>query len=159
MEVTLVTSFRRLDPRRSLVAAISWLVIALAACFAIGASLWVGSLARANIVQQHARRLALETDQLASDLAQAIGARRNAVAATAALASGAGAAAVFAALQRDYPQLGWIGMTDQDGRPVAGAVAGQVPQWMAAGRRGLWLGVPAEDGGALFEPLRPPGLR
>lgn len=161
LEVTLVTTFRRLDPRRSLVAGISWLVIALASCFAVAASLWVGSLARDNIVRQHARRLALETDQLASDVAQAIAARRNAVAAAAALFGrgndadpDAARRTLFAGLQRDHPELGWIGMTDPDGRVVVGAPAERPPPWFGGGRHGLWLGaIPEGVAADRFEPL------
>ena len=132
-----------LDPRRSLVAAISWLVIALAACFALAASLWVGSLARDNIVQQHARRLALETDQLGSDLGQAILARRNAISAAGAISASPQEA--FAELQRLYPQLGWIAMADASGKIVAGASA-DARVWFAPASRGLWLGdLPADD--------------
>src|SRR5258708_34334180 len=64
-----------MDPRRSLVAGIIWLMIALAASFAAAASFWAGRAAREIVVQQHVRRLALETDQLASDLGQAVSAR------------------------------------------------------------------------------------
>jgi hypothetical protein len=55
-----------IDPRHSLVARIIWLVVALAASFALAASVWVGGVAREIVVQQHLRRLALESDQLAS---------------------------------------------------------------------------------------------
>ena len=72
MAVTLVTTLEKLSPRRSLVAAISWLVIALAVCFAFAASFSVGNLARDNLVQQRARRLARATDQLGSDLAHSM---------------------------------------------------------------------------------------
>jgi len=70
---------RSLDPRHSLVAGIIWLVIALAASFAIAASVWVGGVAREIVLQQHVRRLALETDQLGSDLGQAVTARLQAL--------------------------------------------------------------------------------
>jgi signal transduction histidine kinase len=143
--------FIRFDPRRSLVAAISWLVIALAACFAIAASLWVGSLARDNIVRQHIRRLALESDQLGADLAQALAARRDAIRAAGAIVragdgpdADAAPRAVFAELQRSYPQLAWIAMTDIAGRPVAGTAAALTPAWFAPASRGVWLGVIAD---------------
>src|SRR6202000_2799588 len=78
LEVTSVM-IRDLDPRRSLVGGIIWLMVALAASFAVAASLWAGSVAREIVVQQHTRRLALETQQLASDLGQAISARLEAL--------------------------------------------------------------------------------
>ena len=48
---------RDMDPRHSLIAAIIWLVVALAASFAVAASLWAGNVARDIVVQQHVRRL------------------------------------------------------------------------------------------------------
>ena len=78
-----------LDPRHSLVAGIIWLMVALAASFAIAASVWAGSVAREIVVQQHVRRLALETQQLASDLGQAVTARIEAVRSAGALSPAA----------------------------------------------------------------------
>ncbi len=57
-----------LDPRRSLAASAMWLIIALAVTFSIAAAVWVGRIASENVLQQHVRRLSLETDQLSSDL-------------------------------------------------------------------------------------------
>src|ERR1700733_2918 len=68
-----------LDPRRSLVASAMWLIIALAVTFSISAAVWVGSIARENVLQQHIRRLSLETDQLSSELGQALSTRVDAV--------------------------------------------------------------------------------
>src|SRR3984957_21283732 len=70
---------RSLDPRRSLAAGAMWLIIGLAATFSIAAAVWVGRIARANVSEQHIRRLSLETDQLSSDLGQALAARLDAV--------------------------------------------------------------------------------
>src|SRR5258708_22538342 len=74
-----IARLRNMDPRRSLVAGIIWLMIALAASFAVAASIWAGRVAREIVVQQHVRRLALETEQLASDLGQAVSARLDAL--------------------------------------------------------------------------------
>jgi signal transduction histidine kinase len=154
LTVTFVTTLEKLDPRRSLVAAISWLVIALAACIALAASLWVGSLARENLVQQHARRLALETDQLGSDLGQAIAARRSAI--VAAGANSTSPAEAFTELLRSYPQFGWIAMADASGNIVAGTPSADTPTWVSLGAQGLWLGVASAQSGtaaAQFAPL------
>ena len=69
--------FQNFDPRRSLTAAIGWLVIALAVCFATVVSIWVGGMARTSILQQHVQQFALETDALASDMNQALRSRLN----------------------------------------------------------------------------------
>src|SRR5580700_966754 len=105
---------RNIDPRRSLVASAMWLIVALAVTFSIAAAVWVGSIARVNVLQQHIRRLALETDQLSSDLGQALSARLDAVRAvgpllraTNALGRG-GLGAVFDELVSAYPQLAWV---------------------------------------------------
>jgi hypothetical protein len=37
-----------------------WLIIALAVTFSIAAAVWVGSIARENVLQQHIRRLRLK---------------------------------------------------------------------------------------------------
>jgi signal transduction histidine kinase len=132
---------RDLDPRRSLVAGIIWLMVALAASFAIAASLWAGSVAREIVVQQHLRRLALETQQLASDLGQAISARLEALRSTGALP----ATQLFDRLTRDYPDLGWIAIADTSGAIVAGESALNLntphQDWFTQGSGGLWLGL------------------
>ena len=94
-----------IDPRHSLAAGIIWLLVALATSFAIAASLWAGNVAREIVVQQHVRRLALETDQLASDLSQAASVRLEAIHAM----EGEGSPAeVFKRLAAAYPEQGWI---------------------------------------------------
>ncbi len=143
-----------MDPRRSLVAGIVWLVIALTAAFSIAASLWVGSIARENVLQQHVRRLSLETDQRASDLSQAVSVRLDAVRAAADnLHTGdsfdvRGALRdVFERLRSAYPDLDWIGMADSAGNLVAArgglhdgdSVAGQ--DWFSQGLQGPWIGI------------------
>ena len=159
---------RDLDPRRSLVAGIIWLVVALAASFAVAASVWAGSVAREIVVQQHVRRLSLETQQLASDLGQAISARLEAMRSAGALPG----AELFAHLTRAYPDLGWIAAADAGGKVIAGenaatksAVAHQ--PWIAHGLAGLWIGVVDESAatgrtpflGDMSAPLKDPSGR
>jgi signal transduction histidine kinase len=136
-----------LDPRHSLVAGIIWLMVALAASFAVAASVWAGSVAREIVVQQHVRRLALETQQLASDLGQAVTARVEAVRSAGASAP----AAQFEQLARAYPDLGWIGVTDSSSAIVAGdrglgldGSAAKRP-WFNKGLSGLWIGIIEES--------------
>src|SRR5580700_2522842 len=101
---------RNIDPRRSLVASAMWLIIALAITFSIAAAVWVGSIARANVFEQHVRRLALETDQLSSDVGQAMAERLGAV--RAATNQRSGLEQVFDELQAAYPDLDWIAIAD-----------------------------------------------
>jgi signal transduction histidine kinase len=145
------TVLEELDPRHSLVAGIIWLMVALAASFAIAASVWAGSVAREIVVQQHARRSTLETQQVASDLGQAVSARIEAVRSAGALSP----TALFEHLTSAYPDLGWIGIADAGGAIVAGnralAAQGSAARetWFARGLSGLWIG--------LVETSPPPG--
>jgi signal transduction histidine kinase len=148
--------FKRLlgefDPRQSLIAGIIWLVVALAASFALSASLWAGRVARDIVVQQHVRRLVLETDQLGSDLGQALSAHFQAM--RAATDSGS-PAEVFQSLLAAYPNLDWIAVADRDGRVIAtgrgehgrirpGNSVGDRP-WFSAGLQAPWIGVIEES--------------
>ena len=136
------------DPRQSLVAGLIWLVIALAASFAVAASLWGGRVAREIVVQQHVRRLVLETDQLASDLGQAVSMRLAAIRA----ADGKAAPAdLFKELISAYPDLGWISVADAagvlraaNGSMQPGSSAGASP-WFQQGLKGAWIGVIEES--------------
>jgi signal transduction histidine kinase len=141
-----------IDPRRSLAAGAMWLIIGLAITFSIAAAVWVGSIARANVIEQHVRRLTLETDQLSSDLGQAVASRLGAVRAARTLlrepaAGPSGLATVFDELQSAYPDLDWIAIADAGG--VIVSATGDLPkgsmvnssQWFTAGLQGPWLGI------------------
>ena len=142
---------RRLDPRRSLYAGALWLIIALVLTFSVAASIWVGGIARRNVLEQHVRRLSLETDQLSSDLGQALTARLDAIRAAAAMADGSVGRrdtlrAVFEELSLNYPSLDWAAAADRDGvivasrgTPDVGSRVTDTP-WFSSGRSGLWLG-------------------
>jgi signal transduction histidine kinase len=135
-----------IDPRRSLAAAAMWLIIGLAITFSIAAALWVGSIARANVIEQHVRRLSLETEQLSSDLGQALASRLGAIRAARTLAPNA-LKDVFNELVSAYPDLDWIAIADADGvivstrdsLPAGTKIASR--RWFAAGLQGPWLGV------------------
>ena len=137
---------RELDPRHSLVAGIIWLVVALAASFAIAASLWAGRVAREIVVQQHVRRLVLETDQLGSDLGQAVSIRLGAM-----RAAGSGSPSdIFNRLLLAYPNLGWIAVSDNEGTVIAAnpnlpgrSVGDKVSaeRWFLQGRSAPWIGL------------------
>ncbi len=147
---------RELDPRHSLVAGLIWLVVALAASFAVAASVWAGRIAREIVVQQHVRRLVLETDQLASDLGQAVSAR---LAAIRALDGNAEPKELFKRLIAAYPDLGWISIADGSGMLLAangsmhpGNSAGS-SAWFQQGLKGPWVGVIEESRRSSAGPL------
>ena len=138
-----IAQLRNMDPRRSLVAGIIWLMIALAASFAVAASVWAGRVAREIVVQQHVRRLDLETEQLGSDLGQAVSARLDALRAA---GNSASPAEAFQRLREAYPELGWIAAADINGTVLAagedivvGGSASREP-WFSAGLQGPWIG-------------------
>jgi signal transduction histidine kinase len=151
---TLGSLLRTIDPRRSLVAGAAWLIIALTVTFSVAAAVWVGSIARESAVEQHIRRLSLETDQLGSDLGQALSARLDAVRAAGGILRAtnaenrrSGLSEVFNELVSAYPQLDWIAIADADGVVTRsnGAVQNgsnvSASPWFSAGMRAPWLGV------------------
>ena len=145
---------RSLDPRRSLAAGAMWLIIGLAAAFSIAAAVWVGRIARANVSEQHIRRLSLETDQLASDLGQALAGRLDAIRAAGHILQSAmpperrgGLREVFSELTLAYPQFDWIAVADPHGivlsarDPRLTGLDVESRDWYTAGAKGPWLGV------------------
>jgi signal transduction histidine kinase len=138
------TMAESMDPRRSLVAGLIWLVVALATSFALAASWWVGRVAREIVVQQHLRRLVLETDQLGSVLSQAIDAR---LAAVRIAGNSRPLARAFEYLMTAYPDQGWIALADASGSVVAGD--GSIPvgpsvvamPWFSHALQRPWIGV------------------
>ena len=142
-----------LDPRRSLAAAAMWLIIGLAATFSIAAAVWVGKIARENVIEQHVRRLSLETEQFSSDLGQALAARLAAVrAARSLLRSSADSdpqqtlQSLFDELASAYPELEWIAVADSHGiivnsrGPFQKGAGVESSAWFTAGMQGPWLG-------------------
>jgi signal transduction histidine kinase len=151
-----------IDPRRSLVAGLIWLVVALALSFAGAASFWAGGVAREIVVQQHVRRLLLETDQLASDLGQAVSARmaaartvRNAMPPL---------QRTFAALIAEYPDQGWIALADETGTVIAGdgtlreGTNVTAAPWFSSGRTRPWIGMIEADADGVKGHRGPPLL-
>jgi signal transduction histidine kinase len=153
---------RDLNPRHSLVAGIIWLMVALAASFAIAASIWAGRVAREIVVQQHVRRLVLETDQLGSDLGQAVSMR---LAAIRAQGGPLPPLEVFKRLSTAYPDLAWIAVADTAGVVMAGSgsknsidplSAGDnvaATRWFSEGLRRPWIGVIGKSGSSSSAPL------
>jgi signal transduction histidine kinase len=130
-----------------------WLIVALAMTFSLTAAIWVGAIARKNLLEQHVRRLSLETDQLSSDVGQAIDERLAAIRASARILRENGPGDhpgdlkdVYDELTTAYPQLYWIAIADPQGRIVAafGTLEGSLKvdnaPWFREGLQGPWLG-------------------
>ncbi len=152
LSVVLRAALASVDPRQSLGAAAMWLIAAMAVSFSIAAAIWVGSIARANVLEQHVRRLSLETDQLSAELSQAIGARLDAVRGASALSrvngdDSAGLRTVFGELAAAYPHIDWIAAADPQGVVVAASSTLRIgddarsSNWFLSGLQGPWLGV------------------
>jgi signal transduction histidine kinase len=153
---------RDLNPRHSLVAGIIWLMVALAASFAIAASIWAGRVAREIVVQQHVRRLVLETDQLASDLSQAVSMRLEAIRA---LGGSLPLLEVFKRLSTSYPDLAWIAVADATGVVMASAGSANsidplssgdnvaTTGWFSEGLQRPWIGVIGKSTSSSSAPL------
>jgi signal transduction histidine kinase len=141
-----------LDPRRSLVAGATWLIVALVLVLSVVAAVAVGRIARETVFEQHVRRLRLETDQLSSELGLSIQTRVDAVRAVGVLLHApalpsAPVGEIFAALTQTFPQLDWLAVADTEGRIVAangvlraGMDVSDTP-WFAAAGSLPWLGV------------------
>ncbi len=143
-----------MDPRRSLIAGAIYLICFLAIGFSTAAAIWVGGIARDNVVEQHIRRLALETDQLSSELSQALGARIGAVS-TARMLFGRDERTdttrelgrFYEEMVSAYPQLSWIAIADATGTVVRSTgslregMRVDTSQWYVDGRQGPWIGV------------------
>lgn len=144
---------RYLDPRRSLAVAVGWLVVALSLVFAMVAALWLGEMARASLLQQRGRQLALTAGELAAELDQALASRLQLVRAAATmLGTDVGSAtpraqrAVLDDLQSAFSEFEWIGLSDAKGTVVAasdglleGSSVAERP-WFAQGLKGYWIG-------------------
>lgn len=147
---------RAIDPRRSQAAGTLWLIAALSVTFSIGAAVWVGGIARSNVLEQHARRLALETDQLGSDLSQAIMSRLGAVRAMEGLLATSDTemdhrlSTAFQHLSAAYPQFDWIFMAAPSGEIVSATTPGLAGTsvadrpWFNAALTAPWLGTIAQ---------------
>jgi len=131
-----------------------YLICVLGVAFSTAAALWVGGIARENVLDQHVRRLSLETDQLSSDLSEALAARLGAVR-TARLFFARGGSTgsevelghFYAEMVSAYPQIDWVAIADATGTVVRsdGSVGDGTSvgtsQWFTAGLQGPWVGV------------------
>jgi signal transduction histidine kinase len=148
------TLIRIVNPRRSQAAGVLWLIVGLSITFSIAAAVWVGGIARDNVVEQHARRLALETDQLSSDLSQAIAARLGAIRGAEGTLAVSGAAdpahrlaGIYHELTTVYPQFEWMliataagTVVSSDAHILEGTDLSARP-WFSAALEAPWLGV------------------
>ncbi|MCB2071475.1 MAG: hypothetical protein KDF67_18570, partial [Ottowia sp.] len=139
-------AWQRLDPRRHFAAALGWPVFALVVAGALLAAELAASEAERHVVADTEAQLGQTAGQTADALMAQLQVPLAAMQATAAQwRAGAAAGVVPAdglfALQRQQPELGWIGVLDAQGslqaatdsRDAAAALAGQ--PWLAQAAR------------------------
>jgi len=117
---------RRLDPRRSLAAAIGWWVVALAVCLTLAASTWLRVFIRSTLLEQHSQRLESAGAHVVAGLETAMLLRLQSVTVVATMLSedvqrsdARRLRDALEAVRREVPDLVWIAVTDPDGNVVA----------------------------------------
>ena len=155
MPVTMPRLFERLDPRRSLAAAIGWLVIALSASLVLTANQWLRGFVRQTLLEQHSQRLEGAAEHVGAELDSALILRLQAVSTVAAMLSGRAERGDpkrltrdLDAVRRELPDLTWLAITDANGEIVTAtdpAVVGSnlyQYAWHSQGLAVAWI----EDG-------------
>lgn len=117
---------QRIDPRRSLAAAIGWLTIALTLCLALAANAWLRGFIRSTLLEQHSQRLESAGEHVVAELETAMLLRLQSVTLAAAMLSEdvqQGDAhrlrRSLETVRREVPDLIWVAVTDPDGNVVA----------------------------------------
>ena len=144
---------RYLDPRRSLAAAIGWLVITLSIGLVLVASVWVGNIVRANLLDQRGRQLERTADGISAELNLNLELRLQRVGTLAAiLATELGddnpamLRNIFESVRQVVPEFAWIGVANPQGRVLAathGALEGASVadrSWFALGLKRSKIG-------------------
>ncbi len=163
-------ALERIDPRRSLAAAIGWLVIALSLSLVLAANLWLRGFVRQALLEQYSQRLESAVEHVSAEFDTALSLHLQAVSTVAAMLSGgaqsiepAGLQRALAAVRGEMSDLSWMAVTDANGDIVAatdpGVVGSNVYQyaWISQGLNIAWVeeGVtPGERFLKLTAPLR-----
>lgn len=148
----IVNQWQRLDPRLHLAAAIGWVVFTVVTLAAlVAASLAAGETER-HVRADSERLMTQFATQIRDALAISLETRRSVVQATAAQISVSGDSSDAAlrrhldAVQVQFPELAWLGITDERGRVTAatgGMLEGQdasAQAWFEQGRTRQFLG-------------------
>ncbi len=144
----------RLDPRRSLGAAVGWAVSLITVIAATAASLWVASIAESRIqgevgmiFRQYATQISNELDINLYTKLQWIAATANVVAGDRLDDATHHERSFVNDFHRALSELNWIGVAGADGRIAAGSgkfmavgTDASAQRWYAEGRKAPWLG-------------------
>lgn len=147
-----MTLLQRIDPRRSLAAAIGWLVVALSMSLLLAANLWLRSFVRSTLLEQHSQRLESAADHVGSELDTALILHLQSVTTVAAMLSEElrprdpqRLQRALAAVRREVPDLTWMAVTDANGEIVAATDADIVGSniyqyaWLSQGLNFAWV--------------------
>lgn len=115
-----------LDPRRSLGAAVGWLILAVSIGLAMIAGLWAGVTVRDALIAQQRQRLEAAADHVATELSLGIGLRQQALGAAAAILAPQLARnridavePVLEDIRQGFPEMTSIEVFDPDARILA----------------------------------------
>ncbi|WP_418319156.1 histidine kinase [Piscinibacter sakaiensis] len=160
--------FPTIDPRRSLAAAIAWLVIGLSIGLVIVANLSLRGHVRQTLLEQHGQRLESAVEHVGSELDTALILRLQSVTTVAAMLSDQVEPSEpeqlqrrLAAVLREVPDLSWLAVTDANGDIVAATdravIGSNVYQyaWLSQGLDIAWV-EEAVSPGARFLKLTAP---
>lgn len=143
-----------LDPRRSLAAAVAWLVFALSFGLVLVAGTWVDDIVRSNLLDQRGRQLERTVERIAADVNLDLALHLQSLRALAAMLgtelrdeNRATIQRVLERMQRAYPELEWIVVAGAQGQTLAttpgvaegASVAGQA--WFTLALKGSKAGV------------------
>ncbi|MDM0045920.1 histidine kinase [Variovorax dokdonensis] len=147
-----MTFAQRIDPRRSLAAAVGWLLIALALCLVLAANLWLRGFVRSTLLEQHSQRLEGAAEHVSAELDTALLLRLQSVSVVATMLSEDVQSSdsnrlrrSLEAVRRSVPDLIWLAVTDADGFIVGAtdeAVVGQniyQHAWASQGLDAAWI--------------------
>lgn len=156
---------RYLDPRRSLAAAVGWLVITLSIGLVLVANVWVGDIVRANLLDQRGRQLERTADGIAAELNLNLELRLQRVGTLAAILATelgddnpATLRKIFDGVQRVVPEFAWIGVANPQGQVLA-ATHGAIEGANVAGRAWFALGLKgSRTGDARLAPMEAKSL-
>jgi signal transduction histidine kinase len=143
---------RRIDPRRSMAAAIGWLLFALTLCLAFAANMWLRSFVRATLLEQHSQSLEATAEHVNAELDTALLLRLQTVSVAAAMLSrdveqreGERLARSLETVRQGMPDLIWLAVTDADGYIIAATDAQLIGQnvnqyaWRSQGLDAAWI--------------------
>jgi len=145
-------NLRRIDPRRSLAAAIGWLLIVLTMCLALAANLWLRGFVRSTLLEQHSQRLESAGEHVSAELDTALLLRLQSVSVVATMLSedvqrsdADRLRRSLESVRRGVPDLIWLAVTDADGFIVGATDPGVIGQnvyqhaWGSQGLDAAWI--------------------